>query len=577
MMHVNEYIIKYLEKIGITHIFGVGGANIEDIYDAAYHYGENIEAVLAKHEEAAAFMADGYTRTTNNLGVVMATSGGGALNTIPGLGESFTSHSPILAIIGQPPLVLEGDGAFQDTSGLSGSINGNQLFGAVASKYFKRINSSDNFQRFLFEAITAALSEPMGTSILLINKDIQVEKIDDSNQFHFKLPKKNLIQLNDDSKNKLAQLTKDILNLSKDKSILVIVGDEVIRHDQIKATLNFIDLIDANVALTPKAASVIDHDDERFVGITGIASHTTVLETLKQTDLVIVVGSSLSLLTRIDIQEELASHQLYFISDLLPHFVDKAADNVCVINTNLGKAIEKLLAQIHHVKAKDNILIQHNRVIPKVDKLPAKAFSEATLSDFNFKTIFESFNEFIEDNAAIYIDAGNTGAAALHYLSRPKHGTIEIALGMGGMGYAIGSGIGAAFASQKPVYIFAGDGAFYMHGLELHTAVQYQLPVRLVIFNNNAHGMCYTREKLYYKGKYTYNRFKTAHIGDAMQTLFPDIYAKDIDNLAQLKDTLLQCVDIKGPVCLSLTTEIEELPPFSPFLSLYQDNRNEQS
>ena len=119
---VVDHIVEYLAASGVDYIFGVDGANIEDLYDAAF-FRDDITAVLAKHEFSAATMADGYSRSGAGLGVVAATSGGGCLNTVPGLGEAFASRVPVLALIGQPPTTLDGRGSFQDTSGRNGALD----------------------------------------------------------------------------------------------------------------------------------------------------------------------------------------------------------------------------------------------------------------------------------------------------------------------------------------------------------------------------------------------------------------------------------------------------------------------
>src|SRR5260370_24618380 len=126
---VVDHTVAHLAASGVDYIFGVDGANIEDLYDAAF-FRDDITAVLAKHEFSAAAMADGYSRSGAGLGVVMATSGGGCLNTVPGLGESLASRVPVLALIGQPPTVLDGRGAFPDTSGRHRSLDGQALFSA---------------------------------------------------------------------------------------------------------------------------------------------------------------------------------------------------------------------------------------------------------------------------------------------------------------------------------------------------------------------------------------------------------------------------------------------------------------
>ncbi len=104
---VVDHIVGHLAATGVDYIFGVDGANIEDIYDAAF-FRDDITAILAKHEFSAATMADGYSRSGAGLGVVVATSGGGCLNTVAGLGEALASRVPVLALIGQAPTTLDG-------------------------------------------------------------------------------------------------------------------------------------------------------------------------------------------------------------------------------------------------------------------------------------------------------------------------------------------------------------------------------------------------------------------------------------------------------------------------------------
>src|ERR1700744_1421510 len=151
---VVDHIVGHLAGIGVDYIFGVDGANIEDLYDAAY-FRSDITAVLAKHEFSAATMADGYSRSGAGLGVVAATSGGGALNLIPGLGESFTSRIPVLALVGQPATTMDGRGSFQDTSGRNGSLDAEALFAQVAV-FCERLLSADDIVSAPPAAIAAA-------------------------------------------------------------------------------------------------------------------------------------------------------------------------------------------------------------------------------------------------------------------------------------------------------------------------------------------------------------------------------------------------------------------------------------
>src|SRR5882757_1011991 len=150
---VVDHIVEHLARIDIDYIFGVDGANIEDLYDAAY-FSSDITAVLAKHEFSAATMADGYSRSGAGLGVVVATSGGGALNLVPGLGEAYASRVPVLALIGQAPMAIDGRGSFQDTSGVNGALDAEALFSTV-SVFCQRVTVASDIVPALSQACAA--------------------------------------------------------------------------------------------------------------------------------------------------------------------------------------------------------------------------------------------------------------------------------------------------------------------------------------------------------------------------------------------------------------------------------------
>ena len=106
-----------------------------------------------------------------------------------------------------------------------------------------------------------------------------------------------------------------------------------------------------------------------------------------------------------------------------------------------------------------------------------------------------------------------------------------------------------------------------MHGLELHTAIQYRLPVTLVLFNNNAHAMCVTREQLFYDDLYSYNRFGPSRLGAGLAAMFPGLPSVDVTEIGALPDALRTALDIEGPSVVSIECSADEIPPFAPFLA----------
>jgi acetolactate synthase-1/2/3 large subunit len=184
----------------------------------------------------------------------------------------------------------------------------------------------------------------------------------------------------------------------------------------------------------------------------------------------------------------------------------------------------------------------------------------------------------LPDGADIVVDAGNTGAAAIHWLPVRRDGRFAVALGMGGMGYSFGAGIGMAFGRAmsaraksagppRRTVVIAGDGAFYMHGMEVHTAIEHRLPVTFVLFNNNAHAMCVTREQLFYDDLYSYNRFSPAHLGAGLAAMFPRLLSVDVEAIGELTAAMKAALEVHGPAVVSIECAADEIPPFAQFLA----------
>ncbi|MDQ3232491.1 MAG: thiamine pyrophosphate-dependent enzyme, partial [Pseudobdellovibrionaceae bacterium] len=167
----------------------------------------------------------------------------------------------------------------------------------------------------------------------------------------------------------------------------------------------------------------------------------------------------------------------------------------------------------------------------------------------------------------IFVDAGNTGAAAIHLYPQYGRSRFSVALGMGGMGHSFGCAIGATAVTKKRSLVIAGDGSFYMYGLEIHTAWEHQLPVVFVLFNNNGHAMCHIREALYLGTPGGANLFQPARLGAGMRAMLPGLPAFDVYNETELHTALQQIKNIEGPAVISIQTDPEEPPPFKPFLT----------
>jgi acetolactate synthase I/II/III large subunit len=179
----------------------------------------------------------------------------------------------------------------------------------------------------------------------------------------------------------------------------------------------------------------------------------------------------------------------------------------------------------------------------------------------------------LPDGVDIVVDAGNIGASVIHHLPVRRDGRFIVALGMGGMGHSFGAGVGVAFGRRRRTVVIAGDGSFFMHGMEIHTALQYGLPMTFLLFDNHAHAMCVTREQLFYNGLYSYNRFGPSRLGAGLAAMFPGLSSIDVDDIDELPAALQAALEADGPSVVSIECSADEIPPFATFLGHRRPNQ----
>ena len=541
---VVDHIVEHLAAIGVSHIFGVDGANIEDLYDAA-HFRPDITAVLAKHEFSAATMADCYSRSGAGLGVVAATSGGGSLNVVPGLGEALASRVPVLALIGQPPTALDGRGSFQDTSGRNGSLNAEALFSAV-SLHCQRVTSPADVTPALTRAIAAARCG--GPAVLLLPKDIQQGKV-------------NCTAVGDAGpwRNQIGDPHPIARALRRAVGPVTIIAGEQVARDGVRAELEQLRaVLRARVATVPDAkdtAGTPGLGSSSALGVTGVMGHPGVAEAVAGSGLCLLVGTRLPITARTGLDEALASVPTVSLGSAAPY-----VPCTHVHTGDLRGSLTLLTLALTGSRRPSGIRVPD--AVARTELAPPPFDGPGV----RYRDAMAVLDSVLPDGADIVVDAGNTGAAAIHYLPVRRSGRFVVALGMGGMGYSFGAGVGMAFGRARRTVVIAGDGAFFMHGTEIHTALQYGLPVTFVLFNNNAHAMCVTREQLFYDDLYSYNRFDPANLGAGLAAMFPGLASVDVRDVGDLPDAMRMALAADGPSVVSIECAADEIPPFAPFL-----------
>jgi acetolactate synthase I/II/III large subunit len=556
---VVDHIVGHLARTGVEYLFGVDGANIEDLYDAAY-FRPDITAVLAKHEFSAATMADGYSRSGAGLGVVIATSGGGALNLVPALGESFTSRIPVLALVGQPATAMDGRGSFQDTSGRNGSLDAEALFSQV-SVFCKRVQSAADIVSVLPAAIAAARSG--GPAVLLLPKDIQQAVINRGCSLDVG-PHRSV-----GDPHPIVRALRGVTG-----PVTIIAGEQVARDDARAELAELRGVLRARVACVPDAkdvAGIPGLGSSSALGVTGVMGHPGVAQAVAESGLCLVVGTRLSVTARAGLDDALAAVPTMSIGSA-PTYLACTHVHTDDLRASLRMLTEALTGSGRPVGLRVPDMVPRTELTPPPFDGPGVRYRDA----------MDELDRVLPAGVDIVVDAGNTGASAIHYLPVRRRGHFAVALGMGGMGYSFGAGIGMAFARRKiggssgRVVVIAGDGAFFMHGMEVHTALHYRLPITFVLLNNNAHAMCVTREQIYYNDFYSYNRFSPSNLGAGLAAMFPKLTSADVSDTAGLAAAVQASLTVEGPSVVSVECAADEIPPFAPFLGAAVTNRTTQ-
>lgn len=551
-MNVAEVIADILRNRGLTHVFGVGGANIEGLF-VAIHQCSHIKVIIAKHEAAAIQMAEGYFRATGKPGVVLVTSGGGAFNTLGALTEALSSDIPLLLIAGQIPSSLEGCGGFQDSSGRQTPIDAENIFETVCRKVVK-LRTPDAIGTVLGELLHTAESE-RGPVVLLISRDtLEMEAA----SAHYR-PQ-------DGTQSLAEEPLRTCLDLMRHAQTITVIGGKSVLYEQCQEYFqSLVRAWDAWVVLTPDGKGLWDHSDSAFAGVLGAMGHAEALDALRNSDLIICIGTRLPIMSRIPTIEALQGKTIIAIH---------RQSSFLLIDGPKGASVHQLLGPLPETLA---YLLDHAEprslsVRPKPD-LSFLDLSHTVPSGnvIGFKDAMEVIASFLDSDVDVCVDAGNIGAAAIHYLPATGRNIFSVALGMGGMGHSFGCAVGCCLGSGRRTLALAGDGSFYMHGSEIHTAWNYDLPILFIIFNNNAHAMCHIREEVYFGHKTQDNVFKSSHPAAGVGAMYPGLSSYEVFDAESLRQAISESLNRPGPACISLTMSPEEMPPFRPFLSSNQN------
>lgn len=562
-MNLADALVTTLRDMQLRYLFGVSGANIEHVHDAVYRLGNGqFQTVMTKSEYGAAFMADVRARLHRTLGVCCATSGGGMMNLAVGIAESYAQAVPVLALVGQPPLAQEGCGAFQDSSGKGDTVNALQLWSAIA-KYVCKVTDPADFWALLREAVTQPLLARCGPAVMLIPRDLMMAEVGPRPA---DFPLAFAPARDTGSESAEAPLQSILQELAQAQCPLLIAGAGIAREGVQHQLMQWVNSTGIQVATTLSCSNAFPQEHPHYIGMIGAAGHPSAHDFLEnEADYVMALGTQLRAMNRATLERALQRKPLAVINSAITE-LDAGMQPRHVVKSGLAPAIQQLnFAQqcrpLRWNHAASPVLRHRPRPVTEPKDMRTGLTQHAALT--HLQPFMASFHH-------VLFDAGNCAAAAAHYLQVPSQCSATIALGMGGMGFAIAGAVGAQLGeANSRTLVIGGDGAFLMTGFEIHTAVHLRLPILWVIFNNNQHGMCVTRQQLYFGGRIEGNTYSTVDIARVARGLggAGDLWCASVHSAASLPAALMEYLErAPGPGVLELKIHDDTLPPFMPFL-----------
>ncbi len=493
-IQVSELIVKYMERLGIEYIFGMPGAHILPVYDSLYD--SNIKAILAKHEQGASFMAGGYARASGKIGACITTAGPGATNLVTGIANAYADKQPLLVITGETSTHIFGKGGLQESSGEGGSIDQDALFKGI-TKYNKIVERTDYLANVLNRTSNILLSANSGPVLLSFPFNVQKEIVNDEVLDQIKAERRVSTVTA-----KSQQLTQMLEHLQDAKHPVIIAGYGCIRAEAQNAVAELSELMHIPVTTSLKGKGIISEDSTYSLGSLGVTSYSSAYQYIREkADLLIFLGTGFNERTSYLWDKELMQNKRIVQVDIDEEQLEKVFKADVAIYADIK---DVLLDLLNLIRERGESIKESSNLVSNLKTLAQTDQNERNAGEFQSRfPLIEAFFSRLEKDFPENIQVFDDNIIfAQNFFNVSSHNRYYPNSGISSLGQSIPAAIGARFIEHKPSFAILGDGGFQMCCMEIMTAVNYKLPLNIILFNNSTMGLIRKNQSQQYQDRY---------------------------------------------------------------------------
>lgn len=488
---VAELIVRFMERLGIRRIFGLPGSHILPVYDALRASG--IRTVLAKHEQAAAFMAMGHARVTGGIGACITTAGPGATNLVTAIASAYADRLPILAITGEAPTHIFGRGGLQESSGEGGSVDQVALFAGI-TRYHRLVERTDYLANVLIQAAKHLLADTPGPVVLSLPFNVQKEPVEATvlDEIRFSRAERACPPAPGD-------VHATVSLLARSRRPMIVAGHGVIRAGARVTLTQLAERLNIPVATSLKAKGALDERSPLALGSLGVTSAGHALRYLReQADLVLILGATFNERTSYVWDHTLLAGKTLIQVDNDPLQLEKVFRADLAVHADLAAYLEALAQATENLPPRERVDIP-GFITTSQRHLDASGEAVFDARFEHVRAFFAWLERRFPEGLALF-DDNIVFAQSFYRVGR--HDRFHPNTGISSLGHAIPAAIGAGFALEQPLFALIGDSGFHMCAMELMTAVHYGIPLNVVLFSNGTMGLIRKNQQHLYGGRF---------------------------------------------------------------------------